>query len=192
MIRSLSVMMDIIENFRGHKICRPFDLHRDRSFFYLNERRQKKTFFGTKKVEKVVDEDFQRGLAMGTKNEILKVVYHGKWSKDLIKREPLFSVIVLDKKPRKDVSSDEYEFFCLDELVINIHKHVYVPRHFVLGEEETEVVCKKYGKESLPLIKWCDPPVKTLGGKPGQVVMIVRKSPFMDNNMDHMYYRRIV
>jgi len=60
----------------------------------------------------------------------------------------------------------------------NIFDHVLVPKHIILSSEEAEAVLKKYHIKpyQLPHIKASDPAVKAIGGKPGDIVKIIRKS----------------
>ncbi|MBC7128858.1 MAG: DNA-directed RNA polymerase subunit H [Thermoplasmatales archaeon] len=62
---------------------------------------------------------------------------------------------------------------------MDILKHVLVPQHEVLKEEEVEKLLKAYNisKESLPRIIVDDPVVKAIGAKEGDVIKIIRNSP---------------
>lgn len=62
---------------------------------------------------------------------------------------------------------------------LDILKHVLVPQHEVLKEEEVEKLLKAYNisKESLPRIIVDDPVVKAIGAKEGDVIKIIRNSP---------------
>ena len=57
-------------------------------------------------------------------------------------------------------------------------EHEMVPKHIILTEEEKNALLKKYDIqcEWLPLIKSSDPAVRAIGGKPGDVVKIMRRS----------------
>jgi DNA-directed RNA polymerase subunit H len=62
---------------------------------------------------------------------------------------------------------------------VNILEHELVPQHILLSEEEAKRVLKRMGisKMQLPWMLASDPVAKALGAKPGDVVMILRKSP---------------
>lgn len=67
----------------------------------------------------------------------------------------------------------------MDTRKINILEHELVPQHILLSEEESVRLLKRMGvsKRQLPWILASDPVAKALGAKPGDVIMVVRKSP---------------
>jgi DNA-directed RNA polymerase subunit H (RpoH/RPB5) len=73
----------------------------------------------------------------------------------------------------------------------DITKHDLVPKHELLNEQQREEVLKKFGitLRQLPRIIETDPMVKTLGGKPGDVVKITRAS---DTAGESVYYRIVI
>ncbi|RLG58193.1 MAG: DNA-directed RNA polymerase subunit H [Candidatus Hydrothermarchaeota archaeon] len=74
---------------------------------------------------------------------------------------------------------------------MDISKHVLVPKHEVLTEEEAEKVLKKYNitKSQLPKILISDPMVKKIGAKVGDIIKITRKSPTAGESI---FYRVVV
>lgn len=65
------------------------------------------------------------------------------------------------------------------KLKFNIFDHFLVPRHELLSYVDAENVLRKYGVKSyqLPLVRASDPAVIAIGGKPGDIVRVRRKSP---------------
>ncbi len=74
---------------------------------------------------------------------------------------------------------------------IDIFAHELVPKHEILSEEEAKEVLKRFRVKpyQLPHIKASDPAVKALGGKPGDIIKITRKSPTAGYAL---YYRYVV
>ena len=70
------------------------------------------------------------------------------------------------------------EYFNIDELIVNISKHVLVPKHANVTEDEKKKVLAQYrAKESqLPKILMSDPMARYLGARKGHLVRIERKS----------------
>jgi len=66
-----------------------------------------------------------------------------------------------------------------DELKKRILEHNYVPTHVKLSEEEAKRVLERYNiiPQQLPKILSTDPIVQIIGANPGDIIMIIRKSP---------------
>lgn len=62
---------------------------------------------------------------------------------------------------------------------VDVLKHVLVPQHVLLDKREAKIILKKLKirPSQLPWILMSDPVVKRLGAKPGDIIMVVRKSP---------------
>jgi len=72
-----------------------------------------------------------------------------------------------------------------------ITKHILVPDHIKLSEDEKLKVLEKLNvkKEQLPKIKLKDPAIQTLEANPGDIIKVKRKSP---TNLETEYYRMVV
>ena len=83
-----------------------------------------------------------------------------------------------EKSLRELESTLTIEVFHEKELFVNITKHVYVPKHEILTNDEKKDLLKKYKVKDfqLPKILKGDAISRYLGLKRGQVVKITRKS----------------
>ena len=72
-----------------------------------------------------------------------------------------------------------------------ITKHILVPDHIKLSEDEKLKVLEKLNvkREQLPKIKSKDPAIQTLEANPGDIIKVKRKSP---TNLETEYYRMVV
>ncbi|RLE82276.1 MAG: DNA-directed RNA polymerase subunit H [Thermoprotei archaeon] len=61
----------------------------------------------------------------------------------------------------------------------NVLDHEYVPKHIKLTKEEAKRILRDLNIRisELPWILSSDPAAKAVGAKPGDVILIVRKSP---------------
>ncbi len=77
------------------------------------------------------------------------------------------------------------------KLKVDISKHILVPKHEILSEEEVKKLLEKYNitKSQLPKILASDPMVKKIGAKVGDVIKITRKSPTAGESI---FYRVVV
>ena len=80
------------------------------------------------------------------------------------------------------------ETFTVNNLVVNITEHEFVPKHILLSKEDKEKLLKRYNiKEGqLPKILTTDPVAKYLGLKKGDAVKITRIS---ENAERYITYR---
>ena len=86
-----------------------------------------------------------------------------------------------------------FQFFFINELLFNIYKHKYVPKHEVINDtKEIEHIKTTYLLKNLyqlPLILNTDPICKYLDIKSGSVVKITRPSPTAG---EYILYRYVV
>lgn len=61
----------------------------------------------------------------------------------------------------------------------NVIDHFLVPKHEILSSVDAERILRKYRVKpyQLPSIKASDPAVLLVGGKPGDIVRVTRRSP---------------
>ncbi|RLE67828.1 MAG: DNA-directed RNA polymerase subunit H [Thermoprotei archaeon] len=61
----------------------------------------------------------------------------------------------------------------------DIFKNELVPKHILLKRDEAEIILRRMNirKNQLPWILSSDPAVRALNAKPGDIIMIIRKSP---------------
>jgi DNA-directed RNA polymerase subunit H len=66
-----------------------------------------------------------------------------------------------------------------------------VPKHIILGQEETEKLLNTYHIKpyQLPFIKVSDPAAEEIGAQPGQIIKIIRRSYTAG---EHAYYRYVI
>ena len=75
---------------------------------------------------------------------------------------------------------------------VNILEHELVPQHILLSEEEAAAILKRMGitKRQLPWILASDPAAEAIGAKPGDVIMIIRRSPTAGLSVSFRYVVR--
>jgi DNA-directed RNA polymerase subunit H len=68
----------------------------------------------------------------------------------------------------------------MDSLLFNPVKHVLVPKHEIVPEEQHEALLNSLyvtNKAQFPRISYSDPIVRVLGAVPGDILKITRASP---------------
>lgn len=60
----------------------------------------------------------------------------------------------------------------------DVFKHELVPKHILLSPDEAKGVLERYHIKpfQLPYVKSSDPAVRKIGGKPGDIVRVIRTS----------------
>lgn len=93
----------------------------------------------------------------------------------------------------KELSKDMYknvEIFLKKNMIFNVTKHIYVPKHILLNKEEELELLEKYNttKGKFPKLSKTDPIAKYYGMKNDQICKIIRKSPEVG---EYPYYRLV-
>jgi DNA-directed RNA polymerase I, II, and III subunit RPABC1 len=93
----------------------------------------------------------------------------------------------------KELKKDMYknvEIFLKKNMMFNVTRHVYVPKHILLNKEEELELLEKYNttKSKLPKLSKTDPIAKYYGMKNDQICKIIRKSPEVG---EYLYYRLV-
>lgn len=148
-------------------------------------------------------------------NDNMKVIYHmkAKFMKQELKKfmtsldddENLTHIIFIFKekinnnndKNIQDLLYDPkyttrltYEVFPIHNLLFNISKHSYVPKHDILSSEEALDIQKRYAiknKSQFPIILKTDPVARYYDIKAGQLVKITRSSTATGENITYRY-----
>lgn len=79
--------------------------------------------------------------------------------------------------------------FNINDYLFNITKHILVPKHVILTDNEKQLIIKKYNinnEKELPEISRFDPVSQALGIRPGELFEITRKS---ETAIETKYYR---
>ncbi len=107
--------------------------------------------------------------------------------------DSILVILILKDKENNLVSKElqkpnykNVEIFIQQSLIFNITRHVLVPEHRVLTEEEEKSL--KFNKKELPTILKTDPVAKYYGMKTGQICRIKRPSTVSG----FTYYYRVV
>jgi DNA-directed RNA polymerase I, II, and III subunit RPABC1 len=111
--------------------------------------------------------------------------------------EDINLILILKDKENSAISKEltkevykNIEIFLRKNMMFNITKHEYVPKHIILTKEEEDELLEKYNttKGKLPKISKSDPIAKYYGMKSDQICKIIRKSPEVG---EYPYYRLV-
>ena len=88
-------------------------------------------------------------------------------------------IVTREKLNQAILRIDYIESFILNHLVINITKHIMMPKFEVMSDEEIEILLKEFSisKNQLPKILITDPISRYFGVKSGDIFKITRSSP---------------
>ena len=138
----------------------------------------------------VVFSQKEKGLLERDINKIMEYADSNEYTNGVIIVSippPSENVLKVVKAMTKD---KRIQLFHIAQLMFDITTHKYYQPHRILKEEEKIAVFKKFNinnpQEKLPWIDSHDPPVKWIGGRPGDVIEIYRHS---DVAGSQLYYR---
>lgn len=81
-------------------------------------------------------------------------------------------------KPEGSIVPAEIELFSLKELQYNLTKHILVPKHTKLSDEDSLQIRKKFGHNLASILK-TDPVVRFYNFKKGDIIKITRKEGYI-------------
>ena len=116
------------------------------------------------------------------KNETTGVAYIRdlvkKFDKKKIKRRIFIGSGKVTRSALNELADKEVEFIPADLVLMDILEHEFVPKHEILGEDETEKLLEelRVPATALPMILDTDPVIRIIGAKEGDVIKITRKS----------------
>ena len=77
------------------------------------------------------------------------------------------------------------------EIIVDISKHIFIPKHKILKESEIKIILETYNisRSQLPSITIKDPMAQKIGAELNSIIEIIRSSPHAG---EYKYYRRVV
>ena len=112
------------------------------------------------------------------------------------KDENINLILLLREKENSTVTKElerkqyeNVEIFLKKNMMFNITHHIYVPKHVVLTEEESEEIVSKFNtpKIKFPKILKSDPVARYFALKSGMMFKILRKSPEVGESISYRY-----
>jgi len=112
------------------------------------------------------------------------------------KDENINLILLLREKENSTVTKElerkqyeNVEIFLKKNMVFNITHHIYVPKHIVLNDEESEEIVSKFNtpKIKFPKILKSDPVARYFALKSGMMFKILRKSPEVGESISYRY-----
>lgn len=107
-------------------------------------------------------------------------------------------LFVIDDTFKRDTFSsytaDNVEIWNVNELMYNIARHNYVPKHEIVADVEVQDILNTYNitVHDLPGIRINDPMARYIGAKAGELVRIFRNSQNMGDTIVYRYCNSIV
>ena len=115
--------------------------------------------------------------------------YKSTYSQDMYDIILIVNFISIEEKlPSKyiDLEYDNVQVFHIKDLLYNITKHKYVPKHSILNEEEKKQFTELYKITDIAKIKISDPVCRYHFAKRGNIIKITRHS---NNSKEEINYR---
>ena len=124
------------------------------------------------------------GIAM--MNQLYKLLKERELERAIVITEGRYTHAVKQGAKKKKV-----ELLLKSFPVFDIFEHGLVPKHEILSEKEKKQLVENYKVRpyQIPQIISSDPAVKVIGGKPGDVLKVIRKSSTAG---EHISYRYVV
>ena len=142
-------------------------------------------------------------------NDDMKIIYHmkNKFIKNDLKKflstiekdEDYKHIIFIfkekinnnnEKNIKELLEGVTYELFPIKNLLFNITKHSYVPKHELLSVDEANNIMKIYSiknKSQFPIILKSDPVARYYDFKPGQLIKVYRSSTATGESITYRY-----
>lgn len=95
----------------------------------------------------------------------------------------------INQKNINEYINSKIEIFSINEVLFNISKHVYVPKHEIVNNDKKYLI-EKYNLKcvtNLPIILKSDPMAKYLNIQSGDIVKITRHSPCVGEFVMYRY-----
>lgn len=120
-------------------------------------------------------------------NDLKKHLHtHERTNKLMVIKDKITNI---NKRNIEDVLGSNFEIFSIKELLFNISKHIYVPKHVIIDDEtELTSILNRYNlknKSNLPIILKSDPMAKYLNLQTGDIVKIFRKSSVIGESITY-------
>lgn len=183
---------DNIDEFNEHEMdVNREEFYTDKTVIEFNTSHSTIIFALTKKLRKNILEELKEFASDDITNFISR--YNDKLNIIIIFNNDTISTPILMQLNRYDKMLQKkggcLQYFHIKNLLFNPTKHILVPKHTKMSNEEVTEMMEKYlikGKIQMPYIMHSDPIAKWLGLKQGDVVKIER---YNENSGLSYYYR---
>jgi DNA-directed RNA polymerase subunit H (RpoH/RPB5) len=167
----------IFKNIIRMLMCRNVNVER-----FLNKNKK------IKKLDKIVIEEifdnilkfddiliifFKKKISVKEMKQTLKTIENEKYKHLILITKIKFNSYINNELKK----IEQYlEVFLFKNFHINIIKHVLVPKHVLLNEEDNKKIIQKFGRNKLPQIKFHDPISRYFNCQVGDIFKIYRKN----------------
>jgi DNA-directed RNA polymerase subunit H (RpoH/RPB5) len=145
--------------------------------------------------------DLEKSFRISQLETIINELFFWR-EKDALTTDDTLFIVILDKpndtllnelKKVWEVQHLLVEVVCMDDLLMNIFKHVYVHKHTVVkNQQQIQSIMQKFNirsKDEFPEISRFDKPARLICSRPGDLIEIERPSP---TSCVSYYYRLCV